>query len=855
MRLAGQGWKLHVSATAADGAAVLRAALPVLRDHGTHFKFLVDEWALAMTSGKLWPRGSSGKFITVYPADSDSFLQVAHALSEELASFAGPYILSDRRCPGSSSVYYRYGGFLGHPRLRPDGAQDLMIAAPDGSLHPDIRHPYWSAAPWISVDPFGRDARKDLVESGDTEEGLGGGRFVIESAINFTNRGGVYRGVDTETGQTVVLKEARPHIGLGPGRAAALNVVELLEKEHRILAQLADVPQFVDVITLLHAWEHVFLVEKHAGERHLGQLTTSANPLLGNDLTGEAFAAYHGRMRDLFAQVAEAIAAAHERGIVLADLSFMNVMVDEDDHVHLIDLEGAVRQGVDATPYLYTPGYTRRVPDGEEPMPADDYAALGAMIFGSIMLNNSMVGFDASALPRFLAELRHDLALPDDLVALIEDLTSGKPPAPDEIARRFAVLSVADPAAWPRTLPLGRPAEEELNGERGQLLNARIAETIGGTTAYLRRVASPEREDRLFPTDLTVHETNPYGAAYGAAGVLRSLHRLTGHVRQEWVSWLLRGGTGTGQLPPSLYSGTSGIAWTLQDLGYSDAAVALMRRTADHPLLWERADVMHGCAGYGLAALRMWRVTGREEFLDGALRAGGHLAATAQHHPTGVTWPSEDGRTPIGYAYGASGAALFLLYLHQATGRPDFLEVGRQALDFDLSHARTMPSGVTSFPSHADEASAVLRQYWDYGTAGVMTTLIRFQSVTGDESLAAWVDRLIPDLTRKYAVSPQLFHGLSGIGNAMLDVAEFTGRAHLFQETARIAEGVLLFGVQREEGTAFPGEQLMRETCDVGTGSAGVALFLDRVLHAGPGLRTNFGFLVDELLPGGTGGQ
>ncbi|WP_406457176.1 class III lanthionine synthetase LanKC [Streptomyces sp. NBC_01622] len=850
-RLPGQGWKLHVSARAGDGAAALRAALPVLRDRDAHFKFLVDPWSLALTNGKLWPRGSSGKFITVYPADNEEFLAVARELTTALADLTGPYILSDRRCPGSTSVHYRYGGFTGQPKLRADGVPDLMITAPDGSPHPDVRNPYWSAAPWIAVDPFGLDAQRDLPDDSGAEGGLAGGRFEIESAMTFTNRGGVYRALDTRTGRTVVIKEARPHVGLGIGRGGHIDVTDLLEKEHRLLAALSDVEQFVNVVTLFRAWEHLFLVEEYVEGRHLGQVSISANPLYTGVLTGEAFAAYHSRMRELFGQVATAIAAAHSRGIVLADLSFMNVMVDDHDRVRVIDLEGAVQEGIDPSPGLYTPGYSSRRANESAPAAADDYAALGAMMFGSVMLNNSMVGFHPPALPRFLAEFKRDLALPDDLIALISDLTSGTPPEPDTIGKRIAELSVADPAAWPQVLPLGRPASEQLVGERADRLHARIADTVTGVTGYFRRTASPQREDRLFPADLSAYETNPYGVAFGAAGVLRAMHRLSGEVPQELVAWLLRGGAAAGDLTPGLYLGTAGIAWSLEELGHQEAGAAMLHRAAEHPLLWERADVMHGCAGYGLAALRFWQTTGEQRFLDVAARVGAHLATTARRHDAGVSWPEPDGRTPIGYAYGASGVALFLLYLHHATGDPDALRLGRRALDFDLSQARTVGLGLTSFPSYVDDTAEVLRTYWDHGTAGVMTTLVRYVATTGDEGLAAWTDRLIPDLTRKYAVMPQMFHGLSGIGNAMLDAAEFSGRDELFAEASRLAEGVLLFAVERDEGVAFPGEQAMRETCDFATGSSGVALFLDRVLRAGPGRRTNFNFVVDELLPSG----
>ena len=852
LKLPAQGWKLHVSARTGHGAQTLRASIPVLLKHEIHFKFLVDPWSLALTNGKLWPRASGGKFITVYPTDEAQFRAVAEELTAALADFTGPYVLGDRRAPGSTAVYYRYGGFTGQPRLRADGASDLMITAPDGSLHPDIRQPYWSPASWLVTDPFGLDAQRDIAtRSEDAGEGLDGGRFAIQSAITFTNRGGVYRGVDATTGQSVVVKEARPHVVLGTGRGMTIDVTDLLAKEYRILTTLAEVEQFVDPVALFREWEHSFLVEKFVDGRHLGQISISSNPLYANRLTSAAFAAYHGRMRDLFAQVAAAIAAAHRHRIVLADLSFTNIMVDDHDRIRFIDLEGAIEQGVDPTPGLYTPGVSGPPVAGAEPTVADDYAALGAMMFGSVMLGNAMVGFHPPARERFLAELASDLALPADLVALISDLTSGTPPDGEVIGKRIAELSVADPAAWPEVLPFGRPAAEQIVGERADRLRTRIEETVAGVTRYIRATASPLRDDRLFPADLGIFETNPFSVAFGAAGVLRALHRLPGEVPPPLLSWLLRRDLSGRDLPPGLYHGTAGIAWALDDLGERETAAALMRRTAGHPLLLGQADVMTGCAGYGLAALRFWHRTGEGIFLDEAVRIGVHLAAVAERDETGVSWRNPEGKIPIGYGYGASGVALFLLYLHHATGDAETLRLGRQALDFDLARAVTTEYGMTSFLSDAEDKSAVLRSYWDFGTAGILTTLVRYLDSTGDATLAAWLDRLLPDITRKYAVLPQMFHGLAGMGNVLLDVAEFTGRDDLYAEAQRLAEGVLLFAIDRGEGIAFPGEQAVRETCDFASGSAGVALFLDRVQRCGPGRRTtNFNFVVDELLPG-----
>jgi hypothetical protein len=133
----------------------------------------------------------------------------------------------------------------------------------------------------------------------------------------------------------------------------------------------------------------------------------------------------------------------------------------------------------------------------------------------------------------------------------------------------------------------------------------------------------------------------------------------------------------------------------------------------------------------------------------------------------------------------------------------------------------------------------------------MLTTLARYLTVTPDDGeLRGWLAPLVGNVSHKYAAFPQLFHGLAGMGNALLDVWCLTGDGCCLEAAWRTAEGVLLFRVDRPEGVGFPGEQTVRESADFATGTAGVALFLDRLLGSGTGRCDNFNFVVDELLPG-----
>jgi lantibiotic modifying enzyme len=297
----------------------------------------------------------------------------------------------------------------------------------------------------------------------------------------------------------------------------------------------------------------------------------------------------------------------------------------------------------------------------------------------------------------------------------------------------------------------------------------------------------------------------------------------------------------------------------LADLVDPNLADAVLARAAAHPLLWAATNLMYGCAGYGLSRLRLWQLTGAEEHLEEARRVGAQLAATAIRDGRGARWPARDGLDPdekaqIGYAYGGSGVALFLLYLHHATGEEATFDLGRAALDFELAARVRIGTRACGYPRAFTEGPiepGVVRNYWDEGTAGVTTVALRYLLSRPDPELLQRVRGDLEDSCRKYAVLPQLFHGLAGLGNVLLDAYELTGDGRYLDEAWRTAEGVLLFRVERAEGVVFPGEQALRECTDFATGSAGIGLFLHRLTQARPGGRTNFNFVLDDLLPAG----
>jgi lantibiotic modifying enzyme len=267
-----------------------------------------------------------------------------------------------------------------------------------------------------------------------------------------------------------------------------------------------------------------------------------------------------------------------------------------------------------------------------------------------------------------------------------------------------------------------------------------------------------------------------------------------------------------------------------------------MRSTWDHPALMETHDMFYGLAGWGMAQLRFFLDTGNEEYLQQAIRAGEQLALTAKEENDTCYWSQSNTTVPVGFAHGASGVSLFLLYLHLVTGNERILDLGKKALDFDLAAAITNSEGSLTWQVRRTKGAPGV-PYLRYGTAGVGLALVRYYRALGSPRYAEILDRLLPDVDRKYGIYPGRFIGLAGIGEFLLSLREIESfRARSSAALNRLLTGISLFRIETAKGTAFPGYELYRFSCDYATGSAGIALLMHQYLTHQSG-----DFLLDEL--------
>lgn len=423
-----QGFKIHVSSVPKHATRVLDLVVPECVRNGVSFKIAGDPNLLNFLNSKRYSRGHSGKFMTLYPRDLETFKELIQTLYERTSTedVAGPYILSDRRFKDSKVLFYRYGGFKRVGMLQADGSTQPVIQSPAGDLVPDQRLPYFSLPEWME-DPFG-GSRELEYEGGRTLKE----RYDIESVLAFSNAGGVYAGTDLETGRSIIIKEARPLTGNWMTGNLFLDAVSLLEREHRILERLRhldSVPEPIDIFTL---WEHTFLVQERIEGPTFQQYWASNENILAPFVQREnRIQAFVPKFKKFASSLITVVEQVHDSGVILADVSPHNVLVDPETlRLSLIDFESALIPEEDRDFMAFarqwvTPGFShpeRAIRD--DVRYEDDIYGIGMLLYSTVVPAQAFFQLSPDARDLFLQEYIR-MGVPLEVKAVIDNLLNG----------------------------------------------------------------------------------------------------------------------------------------------------------------------------------------------------------------------------------------------------------------------------------------------------------------------------------------------------------------------------------------------------------------------------------------------
>lgn len=772
-----QGWKIHVSACLDNAEAVLNRLVAYCVPRGIAFKFVPSPYLLLHRNAKYADRAGSGKFATVYPADATQCHTVARELDELLAGEPGPYILSDLRW-GRGPVHLRYGSFARRDCYDAHGELVPAVEDPEGRLVPDLRGPTFRLPDWVELPEFLQPhlAARNAVTLADLP-------YTVHRALHFSNGGGVYVARDERTGDTVVLKEARPHAGLA---ADGADAVTRLHRERRALERLSGLPCTPEVRDHFVRGEHHFLVMDHVPGKPLNTFFARKHPLIEADPTPERLAEYTRWALRIHGLVEEAMQAVHGRGMVFTDLHLFNIMVSEDESsVTLLDFEAAYDIAESGRQVVAHPAFV--APPDRRGFDIDRYA-LACLRLALFLPLTSLLAIDrgkAAHLADVVADrFPVDRAFLDEAVAEIQrDPVAGAGP------RRLTGYLPARPGDWPRS--------------RASMACA------------VRASATPHRTDRCFPGDVRQFTQTLGGASFGhgAAGVLHALAESGAGNHPEGEEWLLRAvhdpGSGT---PLGFYDGLAGVAWTLHRLGHTEEAVRTAARITDEPWQLLPAHLHGGLAGLGLALDTLGTSCGEPGFTDTALRCA-ELAADALH---GTGEPLRR----AGLLYGATGLALLFIRLHERTGDTGLLDLAARALHRDLDRCTTSAGGTLQ----VDEGWRAM-PYLGGGSVGIGMVLDDYLVHRDDERMRAARPGILAAARSSFYAQPGLMRGAAGMV-LYLSRTTYRGPALPAGDLDRQIDALAWHAMTYQGHLAFPGEQMMRLSMDLETGTAGCLLAL-----------------------------
>jgi WD40 repeat protein len=257
----------------------------------------------------------------------------------------------------------------------------------------------------------------DAVAAGPTlEQGAVVAGYVVESLAGAGGMGVVYRAADPELGRQVAVKL------IAPRRAEDPRFRELFVRESLVAAGL----EHPNVIPIYRAGED-------EGRLYIAMRYVEGASL--QDLIADRGRVPPGRAARVVARVADALDAAHARGLVHRDVKPANVLIadpDGDEHVYLTDfgLSAGMSVARDGAPTQWAGTLAYLAPEQIRGGPIDartDVYALGCVLFHALAGRPPFATSDeAAALEAHLTQTPPRLA----------DVAPDLPPALDEVVRR-----------------------------------------------------------------------------------------------------------------------------------------------------------------------------------------------------------------------------------------------------------------------------------------------------------------------------------------------------------------------------------------------------------------------------------
>ncbi|HLR68401.1 MAG TPA: type 2 lanthipeptide synthetase LanM family protein [Virgibacillus sp.] len=133
-------------------------------------------------------------------------------------------------------------------------------------------------------------------------------------------------------------------------------------------------------------------------------------------------------------------------------------------------------------------------------------------------------------------------------------------------------------------------------------------------------------------------------------------------------------------------------------------------------------DVIGGVAGTLMVLIKYWRKSKKPHILELAKKCGDHLITNSTAMNKGRAWMTTHLNIPLGgFSHGVAGIAVALYRLYKATGKPEYLSTCLQAIKYQDSLFNTN----TSLWKNLTDSGGVHKDYgWCHGSSGIISAYL-----------------------------------------------------------------------------------------------------------------------------------
>ncbi|MEK4360177.1 class III lanthionine synthetase LanKC [Paenibacillus sp. FSL M7-1455] len=783
-----QGWKIHVTSLLEDSQSVLDKVGRFCIDRKIEFKHLKDRHSYIKVNSKNANRASSGKFITIYPMNNEVFVELLESISLITQGFKkGPYILSDKRWK-NSNVFYRYGGF----RRIYNELGEHCIRDEKGNLIKDQRTPFYQVPDFVKEFD---DYLNTINNSGDLEDKGGGhlGRYQIESAISYSNAGGVYLATRKKDNLKVIIKEARPNAGLD---GAAQDALTRQTKEYEALKKLKDVPGVVNLIEYFQEWEHYFLVEEFIEGRDIRQWLAQDFPFF----RGRDSMSNHARnVKKILLQLFALVDKIHHQGVAMGDLQPANVMVTEDLTVRMIDFETAMPVNSEDKPNMATIGF---VSQEMKVAAARDWFGLKRLVRYLALPVLSSEDLEGYLQYNHLKWIKENYE--DSFYDFIVDLQ-------EKCDKRINAYQ----EYIPKAINLG---DQTSDFNLASIMN----KLIKGVENHLTK------DERFINGDIRQFEMSGGGFNFltGGSGAAFTLTKNNSGISEvnEWIqNYLLDQFTRMDD--NGLLTGKTGIMALLYENGYKEIVFNEMTTLMGN-INETNVSLRSGLSGIGLFVISLYLETNNEAYLRFAKKLEEliELNRVKDESLRANDWMAVE----IGAIDGLSGVSLFYSALYSATSNEQYLEKAKLLLNQDLE--KTKKDDITGVIQTLDDRNRLL-PYLSGGSIGIAVSIWFLNHVSGQDLYREEMDAILNLSKMCSTISGGLFDGAGSFLLLPSMVEQEEKREEILSDVLNLLH---IFLIKKNGYYVYPGQFSYRLADDVYSGSSGIILALMGVINNHP---------------------